>query len=531
MKLTKQQQKGLAKLVGLGKRFDDAVGILLAHVPWLQAHFTSLPQQQLIGAIHDIEAIKPDLLAGMATLQEIAAQAEAVEPPAVEWTVSGDVMRATPPGARIHVEREDEDTARATLRSTLDDGKPPHIADVTVHLPPLSDDLGDEARQICQALYWSWWRAQSTKPHGGSAAETSRTAAEASEVQAVDPRLVFVASPLRGDMERNLAYARAAMFDSLIRDESPYVPHLLYPQVLDDTVEVQRGQGMTAANRWLLRCARLVVYVDLGVSSGMQAEIELADRHGIPVERRRLGGEWEGLWARAAAPPETQHCPVCEHTASVLTAALEDIPGATVMPGTEPGCVVYELKRMARYLGDLQRTNAIHMEQRDKAIKERDEALAQLEDLRRRRDLDAQRIGAILHGNACHMDAWQDENLSPHVVALIKAHGVVETMPPTCPCGRAAGHRGACDPEPGRDDPAVVDAAQNIRRRAGSRSTMTNGRPDAKGYTVEKPGEAEGEAVTMVWRCDICRRKLPPCGTRCHQCACNQRALDEEDAP
>lgn len=47
------------------------------------------------------------------------------------------------------------------------------------------------------------------------------------------PRRVFVASPYAGDVARNERYARACMVDSLARGEAPFVPHLLYTQLLD----------------------------------------------------------------------------------------------------------------------------------------------------------------------------------------------------------------------------------------------------------------------------------------------------------
>lgn len=105
-------------------------------------------------------------------------------------------------------------------------------------------------------------------------------------------RTVYLASPLSAPnqegIERNQAYARAAMRDSLGRGEAPFVPHLLYTQVLDDTRPLEREAGMRAGTAVLLQCDALVAYIDRGISRGMQAEIDLATAHGIPVEERRL---------------------------------------------------------------------------------------------------------------------------------------------------------------------------------------------------------------------------------------------------
>lgn len=43
-------------------------------------------------------------------------------------------------------------------------------------------------------------------------------------------KLVIVESPYAGDVKTNVAYARAAIRDCLMRGEAPYASHLLYTQ-------------------------------------------------------------------------------------------------------------------------------------------------------------------------------------------------------------------------------------------------------------------------------------------------------------
>lgn len=108
-------------------------------------------------------------------------------------------------------------------------------------------------------------------------------------------RRVFIASPYAGDTDRNVSYAKAAMHDSLWwAGEAPFVPHLLYPQVLNDATEKGREQGIKAAGAWLRPhlVDALVVYADLGVSPGMVDEMALARARGIPILHRWLGGGW-----------------------------------------------------------------------------------------------------------------------------------------------------------------------------------------------------------------------------------------------
>jgi hypothetical protein len=103
-------------------------------------------------------------------------------------------------------------------------------------------------------------------------------------------RLVILESPYAGDIEENVAYARACLRDSLLRGEAPIASHLLYTQkgVLDDNDAAERQHGIDAGLAWLAVASASVVYVDRGISRGMQYGIEAARKVGIPIELRRL---------------------------------------------------------------------------------------------------------------------------------------------------------------------------------------------------------------------------------------------------
>ena len=108
-------------------------------------------------------------------------------------------------------------------------------------------------------------------------------------------RLVIVESPYAGDIERNVAYAREAIRDCLSRGEAPLASHLLYtqPGVLRDGVPEERQLGIAAGLAWAKKADATVVYIDLGVSRGMEHGIADAVAAGRPIERRSLAG-----WAR-----------------------------------------------------------------------------------------------------------------------------------------------------------------------------------------------------------------------------------------
>jgi hypothetical protein len=103
-------------------------------------------------------------------------------------------------------------------------------------------------------------------------------------------RLVVVESPYAGNIALNEEYARAALADCLHRGEAPYASHLLYtqPGVLDDTDPDERKLGMEAGFAWGDLAEATVVYVDLGMSSGMRAGIARAEAADRLVELRSI---------------------------------------------------------------------------------------------------------------------------------------------------------------------------------------------------------------------------------------------------
>lgn len=104
------------------------------------------------------------------------------------------------------------------------------------------------------------------------------------------PRLVILESPYAGDVERNVAYARACLRDSLLRGEAPIASHLLYtqPGVLDDTLVPERHLGINAGLAWLTVAEGTVVYEDYGLSAGMLYGIQRAENIGKSIEFRKI---------------------------------------------------------------------------------------------------------------------------------------------------------------------------------------------------------------------------------------------------
>lgn len=137
--------------------------------------------------------------------------------------------------------------------------------------------------------------------------------------------IVIIESPFAGDTKRNTAYARAALRDSLLRGEAPFASHLLYtqPGVLRDDVPAERALGIDAG-LYLARKADLTaVYVDIGISAGMQAGIDHANACARPVMVRVVPG-----WS--VVPPtrvgwDANGSPVVEEVSSLCGVCGYDI--------------------------------------------------------------------------------------------------------------------------------------------------------------------------------------------------------------
>lgn len=107
--------------------------------------------------------------------------------------------------------------------------------------------------------------------------------------------LVIVESPYAGDIERNVAYARAALADCLRRGEAPIASHLLYtqPGVLDDGNPDERALGIEAGLQWGRVADMAVFYVDIGWSPGMEAALVRHKAEGRAWVLRHVN-EWHG---------------------------------------------------------------------------------------------------------------------------------------------------------------------------------------------------------------------------------------------
>lgn len=85
---------------------------------------------------------------------------------------------------------------------------------------------------------------------------------------------VIVESPYAGDIAKNEEYARKACMDCIRRGEAPFASHLFYTQFLDDLDPKERELGISLGYDLWRFADKIVFYIDLGISPGMQQALD-----------------------------------------------------------------------------------------------------------------------------------------------------------------------------------------------------------------------------------------------------------------
>lgn len=95
---------------------------------------------------------------------------------------------------------------------------------------------------------------------------------------------IYICSPLRGDIEKNMQRARNYCRYILLKENViPVCPHIYFTQFLDDNKEIERKLGTDLGKALLTGCKEIWVFDENGISQGMKEEIEIAEHLNIPV--------------------------------------------------------------------------------------------------------------------------------------------------------------------------------------------------------------------------------------------------------
>lgn len=125
-------------------------------------------------------------------------------------------------------------------------------------------------------------------------------------------KLVYIASPLSGDIQKNTGRAREYCKWAAEQGAAPVAVHLLYPQFLDEHNPAERELGCNMGLRVLAACDELWAFGER-ISPGMAAEIKEAQRLGIPtraiseLELQRKTAMKYGVWAVRSAASVAGH--------------------------------------------------------------------------------------------------------------------------------------------------------------------------------------------------------------------------------
>ena len=105
---------------------------------------------------------------------------------------------------------------------------------------------------------------------------------EKEEKQRKKKKIVFICSPFAGDIEGNTRRAKRYGRFAVIEKAVPIIPHLMYPQFLEENDPDERQLGIDMGLILLGKCQELWVFGSK-ISSGMSAEITKAKRWNIPI--------------------------------------------------------------------------------------------------------------------------------------------------------------------------------------------------------------------------------------------------------
>ena len=93
---------------------------------------------------------------------------------------------------------------------------------------------------------------------------------------------VFICSPYCGDIEHNIEVARYAGHIAAVTGYVPVIPHLLYPQFLDDNSPDERILGIQLGAE-LLKASDMMWLIGTKITKGMKYELEIAKKMRIPI--------------------------------------------------------------------------------------------------------------------------------------------------------------------------------------------------------------------------------------------------------
>ena len=110
-----------------------------------------------------------------------------------------------------------------------------------------------------------------------------------SKLERNDLKLVYICAPLRSNVEQNIEFARQRAREVFQAGVVPICPHLMFLPIADPGNPSEDQAARDMGLQLVVLCQQINVYGG-ECTAGMQAEIELAERLGIPVKNFETEG-------------------------------------------------------------------------------------------------------------------------------------------------------------------------------------------------------------------------------------------------
>lgn len=102
-------------------------------------------------------------------------------------------------------------------------------------------------------------------------------------------KLIYVCSPLKGDIEGNVERAKGYCKTVIEMGYIPIAPHVMYRDFLNDEIAEQRERGLEIGLELIKACDETWVFTE-HISDGMKSEILLTKALGKTVKRVLFDG-------------------------------------------------------------------------------------------------------------------------------------------------------------------------------------------------------------------------------------------------
>ena len=131
-----------------------------------------------------------------------------------------------------------------------------------------------------------WYAYHPTQEDYGQLRQVASDYVETFRIQAParapGPKLVYICAPLRGEVDKNIEFARQKAQEIFQAGDIPVCPHLMFPPIADPGDPAQDLAAREMGLHLVERCQQVNVYGPV-FTEGMWAEIHRANKLDIPV--------------------------------------------------------------------------------------------------------------------------------------------------------------------------------------------------------------------------------------------------------